>query len=791
MPAPPALTFVHVIILWFAVTSSVDVVAGRGFASGWNFIRRPGHILRRKLVDRTPPPLGSGFNCSVTSCERGLNCTTGCDRGNCNYRDGTCQCQYGFTGSTCSEYMMPSCHLGPTNYPGWTPPAVPLSIWNTFEIFRLVSCKCLLELREANGGRGKREVFPFSRCYVRLPNAAVPYDELLQLQHSALEDGAGMTRLFMMLGDFEREDPLTTCSQGGHAGASSDKHEGGQRPLPPGCRVLLARYAPNHVWLQDVPIYYTPDYKCAGTVPTCPQRNLHGNFAGWGNETCCSPYGGGCAGPSRSNSDPTPHCQCHLGYEGRRCELPCSRGCINRCSGHGQCFAGWCKCEPGWFGLDCSLSSRTPHPAPSAPGRALPPAPPPPKSLDELKIYVYDLPPQVLQGEPCPTGCNDICGGLYFAYGFFLSRLLQDSAHLTTNPEEAHLFYAPQMPYRYTQNGGPPSPHMRDTLAAIRPMGYFDRSNGTDHIWWVVGDIGPCQLNRKFRSGIMLAHYGRLDAWRDGGGRSFGPCLVPAKDMVVPPLTPAGGADQREAGPPGNPRARVLYLQPPMVQQAKQAFAEGWRDVPRPLLLFFAGGSLPMNNAGCEDSANNSDICRNAEYAMGVRAAMFQWYNDHLASMSADVEINNHGLNERYYPKLRSSKFCLDVPGFGFSVRMMDYMASGCIPVIVRDDILWPYESYEYGGDASSNWQQDGPSYVWGNFPRIHYPSFSLSFRKKEIPQIVDRLRAVGPEKLRQLQEGVERVHKAFIWDHDYGLAYNYTLGTLAWIRSNLRWPSQ
>lgn len=27
---------------------------------------------------------------------------------------------------------------------------------------------------------------------------------------------------------------------------------------------------------------------------------------------------------------------------------------INQCSGHGLCHIGFCKCHPGWYGLDCS-----------------------------------------------------------------------------------------------------------------------------------------------------------------------------------------------------------------------------------------------------------------------------------------------------------------------------------------------------------------------------------------------------------------------------------------------------
>ena len=49
-------------------------------------------------------------------------------------------------------------------------------------------------------------------------------------------------------------------------------------------------------------------------------------------------------------------CMCHAGFVGVACERLNPRECINGCSGRGACLARFCRCLPGWFGADCSLS---------------------------------------------------------------------------------------------------------------------------------------------------------------------------------------------------------------------------------------------------------------------------------------------------------------------------------------------------------------------------------------------------------------------------------------------------
>ncbi|KAL1527668.1 hypothetical protein AB1Y20_009054 [Prymnesium parvum] len=98
------------------------------------------------------------------------------------------------------------------------------------------------------------------------------------------------------------------------------------------------------------------------------------------------------AGAPRSSSR---RCRCYAGFTGPRCEQSShSRRlelCINACSNRGKCMRNWCHCDPGFYGVDCSLGSGNPgappaHPLPAPIGA----------QTDSLapKLYIYELPPQ-------------------------------------------------------------------------------------------------------------------------------------------------------------------------------------------------------------------------------------------------------------------------------------------------------------------------------------------------------------------------------------------------------------
>lgn len=87
------------------------------------------------------------------------------------------------------------------------------------------------------------------------------------------------------------------------------------------------------------------------------------------------------------------NCPCvYDGMHGELCEKRHMPYCANQCSGHGTCaeFGAFCNCDPGYFGIDCSMTTELSedgkervvlhrdHPARLAPRRPY--------------IYVYDVP---------------------------------------------------------------------------------------------------------------------------------------------------------------------------------------------------------------------------------------------------------------------------------------------------------------------------------------------------------------------------------------------------------------
>ena len=111
----------------------------------------------------------------------------------------------------------------------------------------------------------------------------------------------------------------------------------------------------------------------------------------------------------------------------------------------------------------------------------------------------------------------------------------------------------------------------------------------------------------------------------------------------------------------------------------------------------------------------------------------------------------------RYMRALQDSEFCLTSPGMGFGVRIVDYVAAACIPVVIRPgQLLMPHE------------------------PDLDYDGFAVSVPFSEIASLPALLGGLSEAAIRAKRERLRQVHKMFLWDEKYGTAYETVRDALA-----------
>jgi hypothetical protein len=104
------------------------------------------------------------------------------------------------------------------------------------------------------------------------------------------------------------------------------------------------------------------------------------------------------------NERDQPSCRCFYGWRGGSCEQQREQYCPSGCQGRGLCVLGFCHCNVGFYGADCSLVKD-----PAGPGskllweieptaEQLPPARP--------SIYVYELPTAYIRCDHIATDSN-------------------------------------------------------------------------------------------------------------------------------------------------------------------------------------------------------------------------------------------------------------------------------------------------------------------------------------------------------------------------------------------------
>lgn len=465
--------------------------------------------------------------------------------------------------------------------------------------------------------------------------------------------------------------------------------------------------------------------------------------------------------------------QCNCKYDclwGRFCEIPVQCTCINQCSGHGHCRGGFCQCDKGWYGTDCSIpsviSTIKEWPQWLRPARINVPSDTDlTANLGSFSamvkkrrplIYVYDLPPEfnslLLEGRHFRFECvNRIYDGrnatlwtdqLYGSQMALYESILA-SSYRTLNAEEADFFFVPVLDACIITRADD-APHLsmqehqglRSSLTLefykkaydhiVMQYPYWNHSLGRDHIWSFSWDEGACSAPKEIWSSMMLVHWGNTnskhnhsttaywaDSWDDisSDRRGNHPCFDPAKDLVLPAWK--------------LPDANVL---------SAKLWARSREQ--RKTLFYFNGNLGPAYNNGRPE----------ASYSMGIRQKVAEEFGSSpnkegkLGRQHADDVIVTPLRSQNYHMDLASSIFCGVFPGDGWSGRMEDSVLQGCIPVIVQDGIFLPYENV------------------------LNYESFAVRILEADIPNLINILRGFNETEIEFKLRNLQKIWQRFLY---------------------------
>ncbi|KAF4402714.1 probable glucuronoxylan glucuronosyltransferase IRX7 [Cannabis sativa] len=273
--------------------------------------------------------------------------------------------------------------------------------------------------------------------------------------------------------------------------------------------------------------------------------------------------------------------------------------------------------------------------------------------LRDLKIYVYDLPPNY----NADWLSNERCSNHLFASEVAIHRALLTSDVRTYDPYEADFFFVPvYVSCNFsTVNGFPAIGHARSLIySAINAISseysFWNRSGGSDHVFVASHDFGSCfhtMENVAIADGVpsFLKNSIILQTF---GVKNNHPCQD-VENVVIPP-----------------------FVSPESVRRTlEKAPANGRRDI----FAFFRGKMEinPKNVSG-------------RYYSKKVRTAIWRKFgNDPRFYLQRQRFAG-------YQSEIVRSVFCLCPLGWApWSPRLVESVVLGCVPVVIADNIRLPF----------------------------------------------------------------------------------------------------
>ena len=471
---------------------------------------------------------------------------------------------------------------------------------------------------------------------------------------------------------------------------------------------------------------------------------------------------------------PAAACNCHEGSKGGLCEIPVLMACLSQCNGRGHCKNGMCVCDPGWYGVDCSLrrgkvellASALLPPPPSPP-------PPPPRSPPEEsgaprpRIYVYELPPEFnvqmlatkTEEKDCATRAysegNETSWHMHaFGMEVMLTEGLLASRHRVADPRLADYFYVPVWGGCFMSRFSRPVPRHHDLnefrhvdtqmrtpraartselyrralrhIAAAHP--YWNASGGKDHLWSFPHDEGACLAPIELAPSVLISHWGRTQRH--------------------PPNHTTISAGHGWHTPP---YFHQMYGREQCYTRGKDVLLPIYKSRPHVVASPYLTGK-PTNRHALFNFRGNA-LNQPPHFSMGMRQQLFALFSNRD---DACEKVNNAdgctligGHSRSFIDDIQRSTFCGVLMGNGWA-HIEEPVIHGCIPVLLIDGIDVQLEGV------------------------LDVTKFSVRVPRDQLPKLLDILRAIPKAKVREMQGELAKVWERYtyssVYKREYGL---------------------
>ena len=340
------------------------------------------------------------------------------------------------------------------------------------------------------------------------------------------------------------------------------------------------------------------------------------------------------------------------------------------------------------------------------------------------KVFVYDVPKQLTSELAKRYGR---CERDQYGTEIWFHRNFRDDKNgvRTTNPDEADLFFVPQYGECFLwsremlrhENQGQAmeetNEYFLEVLSHVKgKWPYFNRTDGRDHVFVFAGARGPT-IFRDWQKEIPHSIYLTPE-----GDRTL-PQFDTWKDIVIPGLE----YDKR------------LYLEEHRNELVK--------NPPKRKILAMFRGTI--------------DHPAGFAYSKGLRPKLKKIFQN-ATDVIYDTKVKDCD-RDCYVREMTESVFCLNPLGWTpWTLRFYQAVMTRCIPIIIADNIEFPFES------------------------EINYSEFALKIPEKDVSDILETMRDMPEEERERRRKVMDKVWKQFTYQRpaEIGDAYYSTVKELA-----------